>query len=118
MTNNELTPQEASKFDPSVYPPDALFHERRSRRDRRVTQIEGAPSSERYPERRLRKERRRRVDPTTFDKQYTPAEIEFMNAMEYFRVQQAKPFPTYREVLEVARALGYRKVAGPVDCAR
>ena len=62
-------------------------------------------------ERRARKERRRRIDPTTFEKQYTDDELEFMNAMQQFKVQSCKSFPSHGEVLQVAYALGYRKVA-------
>ena len=62
---------------------------------------------------RRRKERRRRVDPTTFEKQYTPDELEFMNAMQHFKVQTGQTFPTHGDVLRIARVLGYRRVAPP-----
>lgn len=116
VTTDGLTPHDAPKFDFSAYPPDTFFHERRSGRDRRREAFHGGESRHPAHERRVRKERRRRVDPTTFDKQYTAAEIEFMNAMEEFKVQHVKPFPSHREVLEVAHALGYRKSPCPVDC--
>ena len=61
-------------------------------------------------ERRARKERRRRIDPTTFEKQYTEDELEFMNAMQRFKVQSCKSFPSHGDVLRVALSLGYRKV--------
>jgi hypothetical protein len=61
-------------------------------------------------ERRERKERRRRIDPTTFEKQYTEDELEFMNAMQRFKVQSCKSFPSHGDVLRVALSLGYRKV--------
>ena len=56
-----------------------------------------------------RKERRRRVDPTTFEKQYTPDEVEFMSAMQAFKSRTGKAFPTHGEVLAIAHALGYRR---------
>ncbi len=62
------------------------------------------------PERRAKKERRRRIDPTTFEKQYTDDELEFMNAMQCFKVQSGKAFPSFGDVLKVAYGLGYRKV--------
>jgi hypothetical protein len=65
------------------------------------------------PERRRKKERRRRIDPTTFEKQYTKDEMEFMNAMQRFKVQSGKSFPSFEEVLKVAFDLGYRKVDSP-----
>ena len=69
------------------------------------------PTKPRVPvERRAKKERRRRIDPTTFEKQYTDDELEFMNAMQRFKVQAGKSFPTHGEVLKVAFSLGYRKV--------
>ena len=54
------------------------------------------------PERRARAERRKRIDPTTFEKQYTEDELEFMNAMQRFKERTGKPFPTYAEVIKVA----------------
>lgn len=100
------TPDPAESFDPSAYPPDSLFHDRREGGERRAgAGLDPAVA----PERRVRKERRRRVDPTTFEKQYSPDELEFMNAMQHFKVQSGKSFPTYREVLEVASRLGYRR---------
>ena len=39
-----------------------------------------------------------------------------MNAMQQFKVQSCKSFPTHGEVLRVAYALGYRKIdADPSD---
>ena len=34
----------------------------------------------------------------------------FMKAMERYKRENRRPFPTWSEVLEVLRALGYRKV--------
>jgi hypothetical protein len=104
----------AEKFDESPIPEDILFHDRRGGPDRRDkfgarSDADGLPP--RVPkERRARKERRRRIDPTTFEKQYTEDELEFMNAMQQFKVQACKSFPTHGEVLRVAMALGYRKI--------
>jgi hypothetical protein len=111
MSDNLETPGESPKFDPSAYPPDTFFYERRTGQDRRAGRpapIEG-PASGAAGERRQRKERRRRVDPTTFEKQYSPDELEFMAAMQAFKVRTAKAFPTYAEVLAVAKSLGYRR---------
>jgi len=45
--------------------------------------------------------------------QMTDEQFEFVMAIdEYKRVNQ-RPFPTWTEVLEVIKALGYRKVAEP-----
>jgi hypothetical protein len=58
-----------------------------------------------------RGERRRQVDPTTCERDYTDEEISFMRAMDQYKRDNRRPFPTWSEVLEVLRALGYRKVA-------
>ena len=69
----------------------------------------GAPTPRAPSERRAKKDRRRRIDPTTFEKQYTDDELEFMNAMQRFKMQSGKSFPSHGEVLRVAFSLGYRK---------
>ena len=58
-------------------------------------------------------ERRRQVDPTTCERDYTEEEIAFMKAMDQYKRDNRRPFPTWSEVLEVLRALGYRRVADP-----
>src|SRR6516165_9761904 len=64
-------------------------------------------------EKRRTSERRRLIDPTTCEREYTDDEIEFMKAMDQYKRDNRRPFPTWSEVLEVMRALGYRKVAEP-----
>lgn len=105
MSDTTETPDAAPKFDFSAFPPDTLFYDRRSGLDRR----DSAGATTARPERRSRKDRRRRVDPTTFEKQYTDDELEFMNAMQQFKVRSCKTFPSAGEVLLVALELGYRK---------
>src|SRR6266404_4982336 len=58
-------------------------------------------------------ERRRQVDPTTCERDYTDEEILFMKSMDQYKRDNRRPFPTWSEVLEVLTALGYRKVAEP-----
>ncbi len=53
--------------------------------------------------------RRRFVDPTTCDKEYSMAEREFMQAMQDYKQRSGRMFPTWSEVLEVLRDLGYEK---------
>ncbi len=72
--------------------------ERRSGKDRRTEQV--------Y-------ERRRQVDPTTCEKDYSDDEIEFMRSMDLYKRHNRRPFPTWSEVLEVLRAIGYRKTEAP-----
>jgi hypothetical protein len=64
-------------------------------------------------ERREKVERRRQIDPTTCERDYKPEEIEFMKAMDDYKRRSGRQFPTWSEVLEVIRDLGYRKVAPP-----
>lgn len=60
---------------------------------------------------RRKVERRRQIDPTTCERDYQPDEIEFMRAMDDYKRRSGRQFPTWSEVLEVIRDLGYRKVA-------
>jgi hypothetical protein len=53
--------------------------------------------------------RRRRIDPTTCDRDYSLAELEFAQAMQAYKQTSGRLFPTWSEVLEVLRSLGYRK---------
>jgi hypothetical protein len=53
--------------------------------------------------------RRRFVDPTTSEREYTAAEMEFMLAMSEYKRRSGRMFPTWSEVLEVLRDLGYVK---------
>jgi hypothetical protein len=66
-------------------------------------------------EARKNSERRRLIDPTTCERDYTDDEMEFMKAMDRYKRDNRRPFPTWSEVLEVLRAMGYRKVAEAVD---
>ena len=56
--------------------------------------------------------RRRFVDPTTCERDYSTAELEFMQAMQEYKQKSGRMFPTWSEVLEVLRDLGYRKPPG------
>ncbi len=66
-------------------------------------------------EKRRTSERRRLIDPTTCERDYNDDETSFMRAMERYKRENRRPFPTWSEVLEVMRSLGYRKVAEPTD---
>lgn len=79
--------------------------ERRSGRDRREEAAKAAEGQH--------GERRRMVDPTTCERDYQDEETEFMLAMDQYKRANRRPFPTWSEVLEVVKALGYRKVAAP-----
>ncbi|MEM6469626.1 MAG: hypothetical protein AAF802_08635 [Planctomycetota bacterium] len=56
---------------------------------------------------RRKKQRRRHIDPTTCERDYSDPEIEFMRAMDDYKRRSGRMFPTCSEVLEVIRDLGY-----------
>lgn len=58
--------------------------------------------------------KRRGVDPVTCERNYSEEDLAFMKAVDQYKRANRRPFPTWSEVLEVLRALGYRKVADPV----
>ena len=61
--------------------------------------------------------RRRFVDPTTCDRDYSEAEREFMQAMQDYKRSSGRMFPTWSEVLEVLRDLGYEKPDEYASCS-
>jgi hypothetical protein len=55
-------------------------------------------------------QRRRQIDPTTCERDYSDEEVAFMNAMDEYKRKSGRMFPTCSEVLEVIRGLGYVKL--------
>ncbi|MCS7303638.1 MAG: hypothetical protein NZ602_00820 [Thermoguttaceae bacterium] len=82
--------------------------DRRSGQDRRSRQ-EPVLVERRQLERRAKTPRRRQIDPTTCERDYTPEEIEFMRALDEYKRSSGRMFPTCSEILEVLRKLGYEK---------
>ena len=64
----------------------------------------------RAAERRRASGRRRLVDPITTERDYSEAELEFMRSMKLYQQASGRMFPTWSEVLEVLKGLGYAKV--------
>lgn len=62
--------------------------------------------------RREKVSRRRQIDPTTCEREYSPDEVEFMNALNDYKRKSGRMFPTCSEVLEVVLSLGYAKISG------
>ena len=60
---------------------------------------------------RRKVKRRRQIDPTTCEREYSNNEIEFMKAMDEYKRASGRMFPTCSEILEVLTKMGYRKVA-------
>ena len=80
----------------------------RRQQDRRAGQVPVA-LEHRGGERRKKVNRRRQIDPTTCERDYTPDEVEFMSAMDNYKRRSGRMFPTCSEVLEVLKSLGYEK---------
>lgn len=58
---------------------------------------------------RRKVQRRRQIDPTTCERDYTDDEIEFMQALDAYKRASGRMFPTCSEILEVLKGLGYEK---------
>jgi hypothetical protein len=81
----------------------------RRRASHRPEAQEAAPAP--LPERRAKVQRRRQIDPTTCERDYSNEEVEFMNAMDDYKRKNGRMFPTCSEVLEVIRSLGYVQIS-------
>lgn len=108
MRNDESLPSEIAVTD-------RRGGDRREREERRKRSIPVAMERRSGKDRRNQGERRRQVDPTTCEKDYSDEEIIFMKAMDQYKRANRRPFPTWSEVLEVLRSLGYRKTEEATD---
>ena len=86
------------------------FIERRSGQDRRQNVVDRRLGLDRHrgPGRRRSDERK-----SAEEGQMSEEQFEFLMAIDEYKKKNARPFPTWTEVLEVIKALGYRKVAEP-----
>ncbi len=84
--------------------------ERRKGRDNRQSVVDRRLGLDRRrgPGRRLTDERKSAEQGQMSDEQF-----EFLLAIEEYKKKNTRPFPTWTEVLEVIKAMGYRKVAEP-----
>jgi hypothetical protein len=94
----------------------AATMERRGAKDRRTPtkkserRKESVPVAvERRQVERRKVPRRRQIDPTTCERDYSDEEVEFMNALDDYKRRSGRMFPTCSEILEVVRALGYER---------
>ena len=107
---------------PATLEMDLVVQQRLSK-DRRVNDRRSFPSQgvppdgveRRIVEPRRKALRRREIDPTTCERDYSLDEVEFMNAMDTYKRRSGRPFPTWSEVLEVVRSLGYRKIEAATE---
>ena len=79
--------------------------DRRQSEDRRKQDIPVA--AERRQGERRKVQRRRQIDPTTCERDYSNDELEFMQALDEYKRENGRMFPTCSEILEVIRGLGY-----------
>jgi hypothetical protein len=84
--------------------------DRRKRKRRDVVDRRGGLDRRRGPGRRRSDERRAAEEGEMTDEQF-----EFLMAINEYKRVNKRPFPTWTEVLDVMKALGYRKVAEPGD---
>jgi hypothetical protein len=87
---------------------DARANKDRRGQQRREKDVP-VPVDRRSTERRAKVNRRRQIDPTTCERDYSPAEVEFMGALDEYKRRNGRMFPTCSEILEVIKALGYEK---------
>ncbi len=89
--------------------------ERRSGEDRRQNVVDRRLGLDR---RRGRGRRRSDERKSAEEGQMSGEQFEFLMAIEEYKRKNARPFPTWTEVLEVIKALGYRRVAEPQSLAQ
>ena len=84
--------------------------ERRLGGDRRQTVVDRRLGLDRKrgPGKRVSDERKAAEEGQMSDEQF-----EFLMAIDEYKRKNTRPFPTWTEVLEVIKAMGYRKVAEP-----
>ena len=84
--------------------------ERRSGKDRRQSVVDRRLGLDR---RRGPGKRRRNVRKSAEEGQMSDEQFEFLMVIDEYKRKNAIPFPTWTEILELIKAMGYRKVAGP-----
>ena len=86
------------------------FVERRGGKDRRQSVVDRRLGLDR---RRGPGKRRSDDRKSAEEGQMTDEQFEFLMAIDEYKRKNTRPFPTWTEVLEVIKALGYRRVAEP-----
>lgn len=95
---------------------DLRLNRERRQADRRGGVPAPVAVERRKTERREKTQRRRQIDPTTCERDYSAEELEFMNALALYKRTSGRMFPTCSEILEVIRHLGYEKrLSAPVS---
>ena len=110
MTNTDATPQPAAPPGTAAAGDSGATGFPNDRRKRNIPVATDRRRAANAAEKRRTSERRRLIDPTTCERDYNDDETTFMRAMERYKRENRRPFPTWSEVLEVLMSLGYRKV--------
>ena len=94
---------------------DQHLIERRAGKDRRQSVVDRRLGLDRRrgPGRRRSDERK-----SAEEGQMSNEQFEFLMAIDEYKRKNTRPFPTWTEVLELIKALGYRKVAEPQPLAK
>lgn len=105
---------ESSQSSPAGDAPETLSKpvssERRASERRDVVDRRAGLDRRRGPGRRRTEDRRSAEEGEMTDDQF-----EFIMAINEYKRLNHRPFPTWTEVLDVMRALGYRKTSAPQD---
>jgi len=111
-TRKSKSTQDSKRAKPSpIVTVDRRRGEDRRAGDERRKKQQPVATERRKIERRAKVNRRRQIAPTTCERDYTPEELAFMNALDEYKRTSGRMFPTCSEILEVITALGYRKAS-------
>jgi hypothetical protein len=110
-TKSHIAKADSAGAENSLENEVSIDRRRTNRRDEEASQAAATPSAAPQLERRKKVNRRRQIDPTTCERDYTDQEVEFMNALDDYKRKSGRMFPTCSEVLEVLRGLGYVKLS-------
>jgi len=92
--------------------PDTI--KQRAERNRRASVVDRRLGLDR----RRQAGRRRSDDRRSAEEgQMSDEQFEFLMAIDEYKRKNRRPFPTWTEILEIIKALGYRKVAEPQSLA-
>jgi hypothetical protein len=98
-----------SEFEAGAAIDRRLLNRRIGNSDRSSLKDSDSDKPERTMSPRPKVQRRKMIDPTTCERDYSQDEVEFMKAIDEYKRKNGRMFPTWSEVLEVIRGLGYTK---------
>ena len=97
---------------PSAYSSDERVHREKVDKTVKSSAIDAEKRAAKEVDEEIKRtQRRRQIDPTTCERDYSTDEIEFMKALDDYKRASGRMFPTCSEILEVFKSLGYVKAA-------